>query len=204
MAETKKTKTEKIDTVSENEALKKQLAEQEAKMQELMGKMEMMTQLLANQAQPAKKTVASQRKIEFVNMVGGTLVLRGSNVYEIGGRFNSATFPEQEAQVIIANTKNAVNNGLVYITDAQFVEENGLSGLYSTMLDNKTLMNLLNNSYDKVIDIYKNSSENQRSIIIEYIIEKQEKGEHVDANILVELGKLSGVNLMEYGVKKEE
>ena len=195
-----------IDMKNENESLKKQLEEQENKMKELMAKMEMMTQIVANQSNAAqtKKSIASQRKIEFVNMIGGTLILKGSSVYEIVGRFNSATYPEQEAQVILANTRNAIQSGYAYITDSQFVEENNLSGLYSTILNNNELKNLLDNSYDKVLDIYKNSSDGQKNIIIEYVTEKLENGQKVDANVLVELSKLSGVNLMQIGEMKEE
>ena len=50
---------------------------------------------------------------------------------------------------------------------SQFVEENNLSGLYSTILNNNELKNLLDNSYDKVLDIYKNSSDGQKNIITE-------------------------------------
>ena len=58
------------------------------------------------------------------------------------------------------------------------------------------MKDLFNKTPEIVISAYENASDGQKKIIMDMVIEKQNKGEVVDANILQRLGKLSGVDLM--------
>lgn len=191
MAETKnKTKT-KAELEEENSLLKKQLEQ----MDELKKQIEF---LMNNKSQQTEKVVSSKkdRMITFVNMTNGMVVLKGSQIWTIDGRFNSRNFSEREAQVILNNMMNFIRQGYVYIADAEFVEENGLIDSYNYILSDEDLKTLLLKDTAYIVDTYKMVSDGQKEIIISMIVEKKMNNEYVDANILVELGKISGKDLM--------
>ena len=200
-----KVKTEKADEIAtpkkdtaneaisaENESLKKQ-------MEEMKAQMEAMSKMLAEaKSTPVaeKSGVNKDRNITFVNLTNGTAVLRGNSFWKLEGRFASRTFLEREARIIVNNMPNMIRSGMVYITDAQFVEDNDLSEVYLNILSDKDLKELLDHDASYVIDVYKNVSEGQKEVIINMIIDKKLAGEKVDNNVLVELGQLSGKDLI--------
>src|SRR5574344_677548 len=200
-----KVKTEKADEIatpkkdtaneaisSENESLKKQ-------MEEMKAQMEAMSKMLAEaKSTPVaeKSGVNKDRNITFVNLTNGTAVLRGYSFWKLEGRFASRTFLEREARIIVNNMPNMIRSGMVYITDAQFVEDNDLSEVYLNILSDKDLKELLSHDASYVVDVYKNVSDGQKNIIIDMIVDKVLAGEKVDNNVLVELGRLSGKDLI--------
>lgn len=181
------------DISSENEALKKQ-------MEEMKAQMEAMSKMLAEaKSAPVtvdKSGVNKDRNITFVNLTNGTAVLRGNSFWKLEGRFASRTFLEREARIIVNNMPNMIRSGMVYITDAQFVEDNDLSEVYLNILSDKDLKELLSHDASYVVDVYKNVSEGQKNVIIDMIVDKVLAGEKVDNNVLVELGRLSGKDLI--------
>lgn len=204
MAYAKKTDTtatkveNKESTVdNENELLKQQIEEMKAQMA-------LMSQMIANQQPQVEKKPDPNKRIEFVNLTHGTLVLRGSRLYEIVGQFNKRDFSDNEARLILNNSHNAVANGLVYITDAEFVKENNLADIYESLLNDKDLRTLLNKNASKVIEIYQNSNSSQRKIILDMIESKQLNTQDVDANILMKLSEMSNKDLMRVGKYDEE
>lgn len=201
-----KVKTEKADEIAtpktdtaneaisaENESLKKQ-------MEEMKAQMEAMSKMLAEaKSAPVtvdKSGVNKDRNITFVNLTNGTAVLRGNSFWKLEGRFASRTFLEREARIIVNNMPNMIRSGMVYITDAQFVEDNDLSEVYLNILSDKDLKELLSHDASYVVDVYKNVSDGQKNVIIDMIIDKVLAGEKVDNNVLVELGQLSGKDLI--------
>lgn len=186
------TTTTDKDISSENESLKKQ-------MEEMKAQMEAMSKMLAEaKSTPVveKSGVNKDRNITFVNLTNGTAVLRGNSFWKLEGRFASRTFLEREARIIVNNMPNMIRSGMVYITDAQFVEDNDLSEVYLNILSDKDLKELLSHDASYVVDVYKNVSEGQKNIIIDMIVDKVLAGEKVDNNVLVELGRLSGKDLI--------
>lgn len=191
-SDTVATATTDKDISSENESLKKQ-------MEEMRAQMEAMSKMLAEakSAPVAEKSgVNKDRNITFVNLTNGTAVLRGNSFWKLEGRFASRTFLEREARIIVNNMPNMIRSGMVYITDAQFVEDNDLSEVYLNLLSDKDLKELLSHDASYVVDVYKNVSEGQKNVIIDMIVDKVLAGEKVDNNVLVELGRLSGKDLI--------
>lgn len=191
------TKTNDSVVNNENELLKQQIEEMKAQMA-------LMSQMIANQQPQVEKKSDSNKRIEFVNLTHGTLVLRGSRLYEIVGQFNKKDFSDNEARLILNNSHNAVANGLVYITDAEFVKENNLTDIYESLLNDKDLRTLLSKNASKVIEIYQNSNSSQRKIILDMIESKQLNTQDVDANILMKLSEMSNKDLMRVGKYDEE
>lgn len=182
--------TEATDNaVSENEALKAQIAEMKAQM-------ELMAQMMANKSNEPVHLTKNDRMITFVNLTNGTAVLRGNQNWALEGRYASRAFLEREARIIVNNMPNMIRSGMVYITDADFVQENDLADAYVNMLSDTDMRSLLAQDAKNVIDVYKNVSDNQKQIIINMIIEQRKAGVKIDGNILTELGELCGKDLV--------
>lgn len=177
------------NAVSENEALKAQIAEMKAQM-------ELMAQMMANKSSEPIHSTKNDRMITFVNLTNGTAVLRGNQNWALEGRYASRTFLEREARIIVNNMPNMIRSGMVYITDADFVKENDLADAYVNMLSDTDMKSLLAQDAKNVIDVYKNVSDNQKQIIIDMIIEQRKAGAKIDGNILTELGELCGKDLV--------
>lgn len=177
------------NAVSENEALKAQIAEMKAQM-------ELMAQMMANKSNEPIRPAKNDRMITFVNLTNGTAVLKGNQNWALEGRYASRAFLEREARIIVNNMPNMIRSGMVYITDADFVKENDLADAYVNMLSDTDMKSLLAQDAKNVIDVYKNVSDNQKQIIIDMIIEQRKAGAKIDGNILTELGELCGKDLV--------
>ena len=99
---------------------------------------------------------------------------------------------------------NAAREGIFYITDAQFVEDNDLSDAYENMIDDVKMKTILSLDANSVLVLYKNASEAQKTIIENMIVNGRLNGESLDANVLVELGKITGKNYMEIDTMDKE
>lgn len=190
---TTKTKDEQSqvvgNTISENEALKAQIAEMKAQM-------ELMAQMMANKSNEPVRSAQNDRMITFVNLTNGTAILKGNQNWALEGQYASRSFLEREARIIVNNMPNMIRSGMVYIADSQFVQDNDLADVYMNMLSDTDLKNLLAKDASYVIDVYKNVSDGQKQIIIDMILEKRRAGEKVDGNILTELSELCGKDLI--------
>lgn len=215
MATTKK-KTETINSKEgleniklvdkEKELLKEKLASQEKEMSDLKAQMEMLLKSLSNKEEKNEsKTKNNKKTIKFINMTTGGFTIRGTRLYHLDKQFDFQVFSESEARVIVNNMPNSIANGQLYIADHNFIEECELDYIYESLIDDKTLKDLLNKSSEDVCEIYKNASDSQKKIIVDMIMEKQINEEKIDANVLVDLGKLCGIDFMKIEpLEKEE
>ena len=197
---TTKSKQTKVD--KEKEELKKKIEEQEKQMEELQKKLDLLLQ--GSLISPKKEDKKSKRTIKFVNMTSGGFTIRGNRLYHLDKQFDSISFSENEAKAIVANMPQSIANGFLYIADPDFVEECELDGIYMNLIDEKTLKNLLKNDSSEVCKIYKNASDEQKKIIVDMIVDKKINNVPIDANILVELGKLCGKRLIDIEPLDEE
>lgn len=184
-----KAETKAVEDISENEALKAQIAEMKAQM-------ELMAQMMANKSNEPVRSAQNDRMITFVNLTNGTAILKGNQNWALEGQYASRSFLEREARIIVNNMPNMIRSGMVYIADSQFVQDNDLADVYMNMLSDTDLKNLLAKDASYVIDVYKNVSDGQKQIIIDMILEKRRAGEKVDGNILTELSELCGKDLI--------
>lgn len=192
MAKAKKDTT--IEEPSVEETPEDKNARLESELAELKAQMAL---LLKANAQPTTASAPQKEKsIPFVNMTNGRVCLNGTRKWKIDGQFTKRMFLEKEARVIIANMPNAISSGVVYIADADFVRDNDLEAVYANILTDKQLKTLLKKDADVIIEAYKNTSEVQKNIIVGMITDMRMAGEKVDANVLMEIGEMSGRNLV--------
>lgn len=210
MANTKKVKSTEIEVVGtaevtnsaveENEALKAKIAEQEQQMADLMAQIKIMMQAQASTGSEEKKT----RPIKFISLVQGGLTLKGNRLYYIENQFDYKLIPEGEATAIVSNMPNTIAEGLVYIADKDFVSRMELDGIYEEILSDVQLIELLHKSAEDVCEIYQQASPAQREIIVDMVVNRKLNGLPIDANIVVEIGKLCGKDLMSITPEEEE
>lgn len=212
MATTKKSATTKSSTdMVDTTEVKASKQKQEVDVQALLKQLEAMQKELAkmkeqtSQVSPmAELSSAKEKMITFINLTPGSVMLRGSATrpYEIEGRYNSRTFTEMESKVIVSQMGGYLRDGYVYIDDADFVKEVGLGDAYRSIMTPDALKGLMSKTPEAIISAYDLALDGQKKIILDMIIEKKSKGENIDANILVELGKLSGKDLV--GIEAED
>lgn len=213
MANTKKVKSteaEVVETaevtnsaVEENEALKAKIAEQEKQVADLMAQIKVMMQAQAA-TNPINIEEKAARGIKFISLVPGGLTLKGNRMYHIDKQFGYKMIPESEARAILSNMPNTIASGMVYIADKEFVNKNDLSGVYEEILSDKQLKELLQQNANDVCEIYKQASMAQREIIVDMVVNRKLNGLPIDANIVVEIGKLCGKDLMSITPEEEE
>lgn len=183
-----------VDT--EKEQLKAQLAEQQKRMEEMMAQMQVLMQAQSNST-TSIKSVNSNKQIVFINMTSGGLNLKGTRMYHIDNQFGTKSVQESEARVIVANMPNTIAEGYVYIPDNEFLESCNMGGVYDGMLNDEQMKTLLNQDANYVCDVFENATDSQKRIIIDMVSNRQLNGNPVDANILVRLGKLAGVDFLD-------
>ena len=190
-----------VDT--EKEQLKAQLAEQQRRMEEMMAQMQVLMQAQSNSTM-LTKSVNPNKQIVFINMTSGGLNLKGTRMYHIDNQFGAKSVQESEARVIVANMPNTIADGYVYIPDNEFLESCNMGGVYDGMLNDEQMKTLLNQDANYVCDVFENATDSQKRIIIDMVSDRQLNGNPVDANILVRLGKLAGVDFLDIEPLEEE
>lgn len=206
-ATTKKTTTattatstiEKPETDSRIAEQANEIAELKAQIALLMKAQKASTQTVAVEPMPKRK-----KSITIINLFAGGLTVKGNSYYHFDKQFDKRAFSEAEATAIVNNMPNAAREGIFYITDAQFVEDNDLSDAYENMIDDVKMKTILSLDANSVLVLYKNASEAQKTIIENMIVNGRLNGEPLDANVLVELGKITGKNYMEIDTMDKE
>lgn len=206
-ATTKKTTTattatstiEKPETDSRIAEQANEIAELKAQIALLMKAQKASTQTTTVEPTPKKK-----KTITIINLFAGGLTVKGNSYYHFDKQFDKRAFSEAEATAIVNNMPNAAREGIFYITDAQFVEDNDLSDAYENMIDDVKMKTILSLDANSVLVLYKNASEAQKTIIENMIVNGRLNGEALDANVLVELGKITGKNYMEIETMDKE
>lgn len=206
-ATTKKTTTattatstiEKPETDSRIAEQANEIAELKAQIALLMKAQKASTQTTTVEPTPKKK-----KSITIINLFAGGLTVKGNSYYHFDKQFDKRAFSEAEATAIVNNMPNAAREGIFYITDAQFVEDNDLSDAYENMIDDVKMKTILSLDANSVLVLYKNASEAQKTIIENMIVNGRLNGEPLDANVLVELGKITGKNYMEIETMDKE
>ena len=206
-ATTKKTTTattatstiEKPETDSRIAEQANEIAELKAQIALLMKVQKASTQATTVESAPKKK-----KNVTIINLFAGGLTVKGNSYYHFDKQFDKRAFSEAEATAIVNNMPNAAREGIFYITDAQFVEDNDLSDAYENMIDDVKMKTILSLDANSVLVLYKNASEAQKTIIENMIVNGRLNGEALDANVLVELGKITGKNYMEIETMDKE
>jgi hypothetical protein len=199
-----KSTTEKVEKevtpieLNDDQKLKEQ-AEQIANLQ---AQLEVLMRAQANVSVEKTEPKRKKKMVKIISLVAGGLTLQGSRIIRIDKQFDSVSVTDAEARIIISNMPKSAREGIFYIADNDFVEENDLEDAYQTILDDRQLKTVLSKNAKDVVDIYQNAPDAQKKIIDSMIVDGRLMGLEIDANILMELGKISGIDY--FGIEKVE
>ena len=143
-----------------------------------------------------KNTIELEDGITVISQcVGGLNLLNGEYEFKEFGEIQEIPF--EDLRKIVRVHRSFAENGLFYIVNDFVVKKLKLERYYTRLLNVEDMNNLFKLDCESVIELYNLSHENQKNVIVERVIDKKLKGENIDANILVQLGKLCGKNLLE-------
>lgn len=195
-AETTTTKTNSATTDSAVAELQVENAKMREQMEQLMKMIEQ-----NNSTQPmVSEVITDDDTVTVISLVPHKLNLctewGGGVVYTFNQMYEAQEIDFGDLKAIVRTNKDMVQNGRFYIADEKAVSKLRLKTYYNRILTPENLQKLLNFQPDKAVEMYSLAPQGQQDTIIEMIEAKLEKGETVDANILQQLGKLSGKELL--------
>lgn len=202
----KSTGTTKASTTSiastklkeENDTLRQELEEMRKQMNIVLAQL---AESNAKKDEPKQEEYTEDRLIEVINLTSATLVLSTNGKadgrqYEFNGQFDVKQIPESDLRLIVQAMPNTTERGRYYINDPEFVKKNRLSYIYSSLISADEFRGLFNKNYHDFMATYHNAPQGQKNIIETMVTDRKLNGEFVDANILLELGKITGKDYM--------
>lgn len=191
-----KTKLELEQELKEKDNALLEMQKQMAQMQKMMEQLSK-----ASSINVTEEKIGTDEDISVVSLCEGELNLSTEGygkgtIYTFSHKGEELSIPLSDLKAITRTNKTFAQGGAFYILDERAVRECKLTTHYKRLLTDEEMLNLFDNSADRVIELYKLAPDTQKSIIIDAIINKRYNKEKVDANILLELGELCGKDLM--------
>lgn len=145
-------------------------------------------------------------EVPVVSMCQGELNLatqgKGQgNIYTFTDFGQIIDIPFGDLKDIVQHNQRFANEGYFYIVDEEVVRKLRKTSEYNKMLPPEVIENIFKNDANKIIDLYNMAPRGQKETIIEMIKNKRVQGIDVDANVLVKLGELTGINFV--GIEAE-
>lgn len=147
-----------------------------------------------------------ETEVPVVSMCQGELNLatqgKGQgNIYTFTDFGQIIDIPFGDLKDIVQHNQRFANEGYFYIVDEEVVRKLRKTSEYNKMLPPEVIENIFKNDANKIIDLYNMAPRGQKETIIEMIKNKCLQGIDVDANVLVKLGELTGINFV--GIEAE-
>lgn len=119
------------------------------------------------------------------------------NVYQFTHFGEEQTIPKDDLKRIIKVNSKFIKEGLVYITDADFVKKEKLSTAYSKLIDLDRMKELLNADKSTFKKVFVSLPASQKEVLIDLITQRLIKDEEIDMNIVYICEEISGRSLTE-------
>lgn len=193
----KTVKATKSDDIAK---LEQRLLEQQEQIEKLMQAL-LNSQNDNSQFNKLDNDIGADEEIEIISLTPNRLNILG----EAGSVLISFDKMYEEQLIDYASLKDALRNrtnremakkGRFYINDERVVTKLRLKNDYKTILTPEQLKHILSSDVSKAIELYKLAPVGQKSTIIEIVKQSKFNGEDIDYNLLRELTKLSGVDLV--------
>jgi hypothetical protein len=104
---------------------------------------------------------------------------------------------------VIDTNQSFLESGYFYILDERVIRKHGLSYAYDAILTKDKLEQVFNLGTNSV-SLYKSASEVQKKFIHQIIIDKLIKNESVDLNLISQIEKIGGANLIQSANEAKE
>lgn len=200
------TKTNTVDNSAEMDSLRKENEELKSQLQMILEKLSTIEEK-ENTTVSENKTVEDYeddvetykeinplKPIKVVSLSDGGVSLR-TNTNGSGKSFrfdkfgHSISITYSDLQDVIAVNRTFIEDGTVYICDADVVKNNYLDEYYNRFLTVEKITNILSFSKSDIVDMVSNTTETIQETIISLIVKKINNNEYVDMNKVEAIGK---------------
>lgn len=200
---TKTIENKAVDNSAEMDSLKKENAELKSQLQSILEKLfllETQEDIIANTESDVidetdnYKEINPLKPIKVVSLTDGGVSLR-TNATGSGKTFrfdkfgHSISITYSDLQDVIATDRTFIEDGSVYICDADVVRNNYLNDCYNKFLTVEKITNILSFSKSDIVDMISNTTEAIQETIISLIVKKINNNEYVDMNKVDAIGK---------------
>lgn len=104
---------------------------------------------------------------------------------------------------IINSQERFMASGLFYIMDSRVLEKHNLQELYERILSKEMLEKVFSLSKEAVT-LYQKANHSQRELVHRFLLDKMIKEELLDLNVVSEISKISGIDLLSQGRDAKE
>lgn len=200
----KTTENKTVDNSAEMDSIKKENAELKSQLQSILEKLSSLETQKEDTITNTEsdiiddtdnyKEINPLKPIKVVSLTDGGVSLR-TNATGSGKTFrfdkfgHSISITYSDLQDVIATDRTFIEDGSVYICDADVVRNNYLDDCYSKFLTVEKITNILSFSKSDIVDMVSNTTETIQETIISLIVKKINNNEYVDMNKVDAIGK---------------
>ena len=196
------TKTSKETTKSNSDAkkvekLEAQLKEQKEQIDALMAMLKKTD--ITNVSNAPTEDIVGDDEFLVISLTPNKLNLCGTDgavLFSFDEMYEEQYIDYASLKEIVRVNRDMAKNGRFYILDERVVNKLRLKNDYKNILSPEQLQHLLAIDVSKAIELYKLAPKGQKSAIIEIVKQSKFNGDNIDYNLLNELTKLSGVDLV--------
>lgn len=198
------TKTNTVDNSAEMDSLRKENKELKSQLQMILEKLSTIEEkentTVSETVEDYEDDVETYKEInplkpiKVVSLSDGGVSLR-TNTNGSGKSFrfdkfgHSISITYSDLQDVIAVNRTFIEDGTVYICDADVVKNNYLDEYYNRFLTVEKITNILSFSKSDIVDMVSNTTETIQETIISLIVKKINNNEYVDMNKVEAIGK---------------
>lgn len=194
---TQATETKKLK--AENTKLKKNLEAISAELDEVKRIIENFN----NNPVPSSRSESISNEDILVRSLCGNSLSVGTESHGRGTVYHFNEFGEEQEipygdlRDIVRNNRRFAESGIFYIEDKEAVKKLRLGQAYKRCLNVDEMKDIMSQTPEEFMKLYDKASDLQKDSIIGMIIEAKSNGGHVDANIVDQVSRRSGKNLMD-------
>ena len=147
--------------------------------------------------------ISPQKYIKVISLTPGQLNLstlpggKGKNVsFESFGQQKRILY--STLVDIMDTSPGFLERGNYYIADKKVIRKHGLDEIYDKLLTKEVIENILSKSMsdEDTAILYKSANKTQQATIIDLIVHKLMSGTDVDMNMVSNISKISGIDIM--------
>jgi hypothetical protein len=202
MANTKKTTSNNTTTTSQKRS-NTTIKQLEAQLEEQRKQIELLMNALQNKSSIAEVNnddIGAEEEILVISLTPTKLNLVGDGgvvLFSFNDIYEEQYIDYASLKEIVRLNREMARNGRFYILDERVVNKLRLKNNYKNILTPEQLKKILSMDVNKAISLYELANDVQKKTIIELVKQAKFDNVNLDYNLLGELGKLSGINLID-------
>lgn len=202
MANTKKTTSNNTTTTSQKRS-NTTIKQLEVQLEEQRKQIELLMNALQNKSSIAEVNnddIGAEEEILVISLTPNKLNLVGDGgvvLFSFNDIYEEQYIDYASLKEIVRLNREMARNGRFYILDERVVNKLRLKNNYKNILTPEQLKKILSMDVNKAISLYELANDVQKKTIIELVKQAKFDNVNLDYNLLGELGKLSGINLID-------